>query len=460
MSGSVDFSKYSTVLFMDSMVALEGKPMHQLPWKEVDKAGPLLVLVLPQVMKEIDKRKRDGRLAKRAREFNRLIGPAAVAAAPAQIVAGPPAVDIAMAECERITWDAYDDLDPEEGDDRVVAQLLHAKGIPNDRKLLFSYDNNPIAIASRHGIKSRKMPDHWLLEAEPSPHDKELQKLKLRMETLEAQEPEFTIDVAFGVTTPLRLYRVRPLTEEEQEALSERIIGENPKAHYQRNQLMMHVYDSGYDARYEKYRKEIVPRHAAQLHRHLEVDYSQIPFRLSISNSGHIQAENLIVTVRATNGGLHSRFIAHPTFGPAAPQPKEESLIPMMHREFLHAPQLAGRHDMNFADGPDGSGMITIHCEDFRHGHEWSFEGIARVDLHSASPFLIQVVVTASNLHGSRSERFELPFEVQESDAKDLINLEGRGFIVDFPLMPQFKDAVEKQNMDWFEFPESDYGDD
>jgi hypothetical protein len=113
MSGPIDLAKYSTVLFMDSMVALEGKLLPTLPWKEIDAVGPILVLVVPQVRKEIDKRKRDGRLGKRAREFNSLIGPAAESGGTTPISGGLPPVDIGFATCERIDWDVLDDLDPE-----------------------------------------------------------------------------------------------------------------------------------------------------------------------------------------------------------------------------------------------------------------------------------------------------------------------------------------------------------
>ncbi|MGT2504773.1 hypothetical protein ACVOMS_35905 (plasmid) [Bradyrhizobium guangxiense] len=163
---------------MDSMVALEAKPLANLPWAEIDAAGPVLVLVVPQVMKEIDKRKRDGRLGRRARDFNRLIAPAAESGSAVQISVGPPQVNIAFAQIGRIDWDALQDLDPEEGDARVVAQVLNAAGVPAGVKTLFSYDNNPIAMASRHGIKVRKLPESWLMEPEPSPHEKELLRLK------------------------------------------------------------------------------------------------------------------------------------------------------------------------------------------------------------------------------------------------------------------------------------------
>src|SRR5271168_2154456 len=139
-TAGIDFDVYSTILFMDSMVALEAKPLELLPWHEIDDTGPILVLVVPQVNKEIDKRKRDGRLGQRARAFNRLIAPAAESASTARIYEGQLVVDIALAVCDRIDWGVLDYLDPEYGDARVVAEILHSRGIPPGRKLLFSHD--------------------------------------------------------------------------------------------------------------------------------------------------------------------------------------------------------------------------------------------------------------------------------------------------------------------------------
>ncbi len=179
-----NFTSYSTILFIDSMVALEAKPLPKLPWHEIDPIGSILLLVVPQVNVEIDKRKRDGRLGRRAREFNRLISPAAESASATRVCEGPPNVDIGIAVCDRVDWGALDDLDPELADARMVAQILNARGVGLERSLLFSHDMNPLAMASRHGLKTRKMPDHWLLEPEPSPHEKELMKLKARVKEL------------------------------------------------------------------------------------------------------------------------------------------------------------------------------------------------------------------------------------------------------------------------------------
>jgi hypothetical protein len=135
MNAPIDFPTYSTIVFLEGIVALEGKSISTLPWGEIDSSGPLLILIVPQVMSEIDKRKRDGRLGKRAREFNRLVGPAVESGGAVRIVDGPPAVDVAFAICDPINWDNLDDLDRDERDARVVAQILHTRGISSDRKL-------------------------------------------------------------------------------------------------------------------------------------------------------------------------------------------------------------------------------------------------------------------------------------------------------------------------------------
>jgi hypothetical protein len=225
----IDFSRYSTILFMDSMVALEGKPLPSQPWSEIDPVGPILIMVVPQVNTEIDKRKRDGRLAKRAREFNRLIGPAAESASAVQISDGPPIVDIAIAKCARINWDSLNDLDPEEPDARVVAQILNVNDVPPERKLLFSQDINPIAMASRHQLRTRKMPESWLADPEPSPSEKELMRLKGRLRELETTEPNLDATLTFHPGETVHFYQVRPLTADQQQDMSAHILRKNRK---------------------------------------------------------------------------------------------------------------------------------------------------------------------------------------------------------------------------------------
>lgn len=454
MSGTIDWSKYSEVLFMDSMVALEAKPLASLPWTEIDPAGPILVLVVPQVMKEIDKRKRDGRLGKRAREFNRLIAPAAESGSAVQISAGPPQVDIAFAQIGRIDWDALQDLDPEEGDARVVAQMLNVANVPAAVKTLFSYDNNPIAMASRYGIKARKLPENWLLEPEPSPHEKELLRLKSKVAELETTEPEIELKLEFEAPDSLQIYRVEALDASEQYDFAARILRQNRKVSQDTGMLgVSFMQDSSYDGEYSKYREQTVPRHSARVHRYLEEEYGQIGFKMTIDVLGHIQAENLVVTLRSSSGGLHDKFIVHPVYGPSAPRPKHYLDITSRIARFPQIKPPIGRHDIEFGVGPDGGNVIEFHCADFRHGRSWTFHGLARLDPHVESPFRITAAITASNLHGTRTEAFEQEFSVKAVKVSDLIHLEeGRGFIVALPMQEKFETALKSKDNDWLDF--------
>ncbi len=460
MQPAFEHTSYSTILFIDSMVALEGKPLPTLPWKEIDPSGPILVLVVPQVSKETDKRKRDGRLAKRAREFNRLITPAAESGRPARIVEGPPAVDIAVARTARIDWDKLDDLDPEEGDARVVAQILHVFDVPDSRKMLLSHDINPIAMASRHGLKCRKMPEHWLLEPEPSPNEKEMTRLKARVKELETEEPDLAAKLTFGVAQPVRIFRIEKLDEEQRKAITSLIYANNPKIRQRspdRFGLGIDLnYDDEYDDKYDTYRINTVPRYAASVHRLFEVHFGQVPFTLELSNIGHLQAENLVVTLKATSGTTHNRFVVYPLFGPVAPRPRQVRLGgPIINPRDFRTP-VVERHEMHFAVGPNRTDTIEIHCADFRHGRCWTFDGIATINPHEEQPFTIDICMTASNMHGKIESRYPLNFDVSDVVLGDLVDLGTRTYHTPAPMAAQFRAALDRADKDWLEFVKID----
>jgi hypothetical protein len=70
-----------------------------------------------------------------------------------------------MAVCDRVNWDQLDDLDPNSGDARVVAQVLNARNVPGEKRLLFSRDINPIAMAARHDLLDPAVPRPALIKA-------------------------------------------------------------------------------------------------------------------------------------------------------------------------------------------------------------------------------------------------------------------------------------------------------
>lgn len=448
MESPFDHTKYSTIVFIDSMVALEGKPLDQMPWDKLDPTGPILVLVVSQVNSEIDKRKRDGRLAKRARAFNRLISPAAETAAPHRISDGPPAIDIAIARHRRIDWDQYDDLDPDGGDDRVVAQILHARDVPDERKLLLTNDTNPIAIGSRHRLRSWRMPDHWLADPEPSPNDKEIVRLKARVRELEEAQPSVECSLQFGLEQPQAVFRVDPVPSDARRAITANVIQRNPSQDDD-SPYSLHR-DYSYRDRYRDYRTKVVPRYTTSLHRFLEVLYAQIPFTFSLKNVGSLQAESLVLRLSGKGGCLHNRFTYHPVFGPAAPKPRSSIYPVRLAGNFRDRPVI-GKHDMHLAVGPHRSPLIEVHCADFRHGRSWNFEGIATIDPHTEGPFVIEVEVTASNMRGIRTEAFEFAFAVQNARIGDLVDLFETSYKIPFPMIERFKAEVRARNWNWIE---------
>lgn len=452
----MDFTGYSTIVFLDSMVALEGKPLPSLPWMEIDPEGPILVLIVPQVMREVDKRKRDGRLGRRAREFNRLVAPAAESGRPALISAGPPAVDLAFALCDRIDWDALDDLEPEEGDARVVAQILRARGLPLERKLLLSNDINPIAMAARHGLPIRKMPDCWLLDPEPGPADKELARLKARVGELEAKEPILQVGVKFDVETPVRVYRISPLSQEQRSELARRIVLEMPEAP-QRRGLDLYATDGTLSTRIRKWHNETIPRHIAGLHSTLESIYGFVPFTLTLENTGYVQADNLILKLASQSGGLHRKFRFCRVFGPMAPRERSLSdcVLPPSRFMGISSPP-PGRHEVHFSPKPIGRRELEIHCADFRHGRTWTIGAFARVDPHLDGPFAIDLEATASNQRGAVRSHFELPFSAESVTAADLVDLEYGTYVTPFPLQDRFEAALRSKDWNWLDLKDED----
>ncbi len=438
-----DYSKYSTILFMDSMVALEGKPLPNLPWAEVDAVGPILVLVVPQVGKEIDSKKRDGRLAKKAREFNRLIAPAAQSGSPIMVCKGQPEVFLGTATCDRVNWDILDDLDPGEGDARLVAQVLNARDVELGKRILLTHDINPIAMASRHGLRSRKLPEHWLQEPEPSPDEREKARLKERISQLEASEPDLKLKISFDREGPLEILKVAPLEDADQREYVERVIRGFPK--HQDDPWGINR-DYSYSDRYDTWRSKIVPEYSARLNQMLEVLHGQIRFRISLSNEGFIQAEHLVLAIKAVGGTLHDKFSCFQVWGPSPPKYHPDIVRIPRFQQAEHQPN---RHEMYFSRVPDRSSLIEVQCADFRHGRNWDFNGVATIQPGTASPFKLVVTLSAANMRGVVTEVREISFSVTDATVAELLDWRVRKWLKPFPLEQEFEDAIKSKKLDW-----------
>lgn len=424
------FADYKVKVFLDANVVLEGKPLAGLPWEEIDAEGPILALLTPQVLSEVDSKKRDGRLGKIARSFNQLIAPVALGGPPVLLREASPRVALSLATCNRIDWDQYDDLDPSHGDSRVVAEILHARDVAPEEKLLVSQDITPLAFATRHGLKTFRIPDTWLRPPEPSPQDKTIQRLQHRVRELEITEPELQVEITFGKPDPVTLFRVADLSPDEREAIKRKILGKNRKPSQSRrsdafgmyNPVLNYDYDSSLDDRYATYRDVTLPSFMNDYELKIERLYNQIPFTVRIANVGAIRADKFVAEIESSEGWLHHKFVFVSPVGPPSPRPR--SSLDYLHRGInpMHVPPRVGRHEIEFVEGRDRTPLIVVNCEDFRHGQEWVFNGVFALDARQDAPASIIARVTASNLHGAVEERASIAKQIETVGVLDLID--------------------------------------
>ncbi len=245
---------YDHLVVLDSQVVLEGKPLEQMPWSSLF-AGSILLLVTRQVQTEIDRRKSDGRLGKRARAFNKLLDYFIEQRIPSLILTSPK-VDVATVANRPIDWSGLDDLDREDGDDRIVAQALNALVDDPAKLVLLSHDMRPRDAAATHGLRAVKLPETWLRDPEPSPDQRRINELEARNRLLSADQPQ--VDVALKVVTPepWRYLTVGPASQAQVEAIMIKKLARAPQQGSRRGNygLGFTDYDSSHDGRLEDWR--------------------------------------------------------------------------------------------------------------------------------------------------------------------------------------------------------------
>ncbi|NIZ13057.1 PIN domain-containing protein [Phaeobacter sp. HF9A] len=452
----MDYSKYSTIVFLDANVILEGGKIGDQPWHEIDDSGGILLLFVPQVLKEIDSKKRDGRLAKHARDFNRLIAPAAETGGPVRLVDGPPLVDLSLAVTNRVDWDKLHDLDPEEPDARVVAQVLNEKHTNFDARLFVSQDINPIGMATRHGLKVKRLPESWLRAAEPSPDQRKISKLEEQVRVLKATEPDLEVLVNFSSGEPFVHVAVPDLTPEQKQELQQVIIDENPRvSEGQRGMLTAALnYDHEYNGKYKRWQNKTVPNFAKSLSNDINLMWAQTPISFELRNNGAVQAEDLVLNVKVVNGTISDRWNIVPVY-PPAPRPDPNRLFSGMHNYTSLSDVRTlniGRHEMCFYNDADGGDSFEVHCQDFRHGRSWVFDAILTAEPTTSDDVVLIIDITASNMRGSTQKVFKLSHAVCSKELSSIYDIRGLGFVADLPMKEELKQFDEDHDFSRFNF--------
>lgn len=443
-----EYASFPTKIFIDSNVVLEALPLKDLPWSEIDPVGPILIMLTPTLLSEVDSKKRDGRLGVRAREFNRFVAPIANDGQPINLVEGTPRVDIVIVKCRRIDWAVYDDLDPSQGDARIIAEVLNVRGVPKEQRIVVGQDINPLFMAQRHGLKTHHVSDSWLPRPEPSPQEKEIAKLKRQIVEYAKAEPHFDVKLETQ-SGPVEIHQVQELTEQEVSSLVNYIIATNPKPVQNKTSLAFLLHDSSLDKRYSKYAGKDVPNFARDYHKKLELIFGQIPFTLSVENTGKVRADHASINVQIVGGWFNTKPIIAGIY-PSAPRGKS----PFEHSP-LYLPTLSqravGRHEVE-VDEPRRTEQFSAQCEDFRHGQKWVFSGVVWLDPHQEREIVIIVKITAANLHGEISTPFKLDKKVITSQAFDLVDRNNGRTLKSYHVKPLVDEAIRNEEYNAIEF--------
>lgn len=449
-------SIFSTVIYLDTNIVLEGLPLAELPWQTIDATGPILILLTPTLLREVDAKKKDGRLGTRAREFNRMVAPLATSGKSLTLQTSPVRVEVALAKCRRIDWDAFDGLDSTQGDDCLIAEALNAADVPRcDRTLVVSHDINPLFTAQRHGLEAFHVQDSWLRPPEPGPQEKEIGKLKQQLADYKKSEPE--LDVHFEVTpTSIELYRIQALTEQEAAALVRRILEKNPKPVQNRPEWsgmadVFGQYDHTLDDRYKSYASAAVPDFVGDYARHLEMLFNQVPFTISLRNNGKVRADSMRVDVHVVGGYFNPKATFVRPDGPQAPTPKNPLYVKPFFENIPEPYRPAGRHEVEIALTPRQA-SFSLQCADFRQGQDWSHRGWLILDAHTDEPPRVIVKVTAANLHGTATQTYEIQTTIESRKVSDMVDSQELRVIHPFHILDVLEKAAEKKDFSEIEW--------
>lgn len=447
----IKYDDYKVKAFLDSNIILECRPLGDLPWEDIDADGPILALVTPTAIKEIDSRKQDGRIGKRAREFNRQIASVAAGGPPIVLRENAPRVELALSRAVRIPWDQHDDLDPDDGDSCIVAEVLHAKDMSAAGKLIVSHDIKPIAFASNYDVQTWHVSDSWLRQPEPHPRDREIQRLNQQLAQYKEVEPVFEIGLDLFNGEPVVLMHIDDLTDAERDAIHRRIHELNPPEVQATGPygITLGTYDHSYDERFSAYRKRI-PVFLSNYALRMERLFNQARFRLKIVNAGKVHAENLLVEVTVTNGWLNDRFVFVSPQGPKKPTPEMNLLRPIITPLSGITPRI-GRHEFEYKVTPNCGQEFSVTCEDFRHRQEYVFDGVVSMDARAHEATEISIAITASNLRGIVDYTKAFERQIETVHVSKLIDLNALTITVPVP-MQEFLDNRDYKAIVWKDY--------
>lgn len=423
----IDWNKFSVVVFIDSNVALECLALEQLPWREVHNTGPILVLVTPTVLQEVDSKKNHSRLGDHARRFNRRMCPLLGKQATAVIRQSPaPLVEVALADCVRVAWEQYPDLDPDEPDSKVVAQALNARGPSQEDRVVLSQDIRPLNLARQHGLNIFHIGENWLRPKEKSEAEKRADSLKREIDAIKSRQPKLALSYRASKDA-VSVQRIHNLSSQERKKIQDTIIRlhpmQNQKRGFSGNYNPLGEHDYTLSVRYKRWEEQVIPQFVSEYERKLELNFGHIEIVFRIENVGQVPAESLLIHLSTKGGWLNDRYVIASPAGPSAPDVRPLFSPPRFLNHRFQPVAQPGKHEFVVQEVPKRATRVHISCSDFRHGYDYEYRMVGWVDPR-ADGFHVEAVVTAANLYGEIKETVTVEKKVLESAVFDLVDLE------------------------------------
>lgn len=451
----IDWNKFTVVVFIDSNVALECLALEQLPWREVHNTGPILVLVTPTVLQEVDSKKNHPRLGDHARRFNRIMRPLLGKQATVVIRQSPaPQVEMAIADCIRVAWEQYPNLDSDEPDSRVVAQALTARGPSQKGRVVISQDIRPLNLAQQHGLSIFHIGENWLRPKEKSEAEKRADSLKREIDAIKSRQPKLALSFKASKDT-VSVHRIHDLSSQERKEIQDTIIRLHPMPEQKRDFTgsygLLNQYDHTLSDRYKRWKEKIIPQFVCNYERKLELNFGHIEIVFRIENIGQVPAESLLIHLSTKGGWLNDRYVIASPAGPSAPSVRNPLFFqPLSHHRYQPGAQL-GKHEFVVQEVPRRSAEIHISCADFRHGYDYEYRMIGWADPR-ADDFHVEAVVTAANLYGDIKEAVTVERTILESSVFDLVDPETLKFRQPPEIVELLSATKSKDDFSAFEF--------
>ncbi|MGV8941496.1 MAG: hypothetical protein ACOH1P_08155 [Lysobacter sp.] len=191
-------SSYKRAIYApDTNFFIQCKDPDEIDWSLVSEADTVVLVVLNEVHREIDRLKSGGnaRRAKRARAISsQLRGLVVSGKGETEMRGSGPAVFLRLAPRLDPARERPNGFDPTSADERIAEEAKACSdSFFNGELALLSHDGMPLRAAHLLGMQICAVPDEWLLPPEPSDQDRTIQKLNERVAALERQAPSIEL---------------------------------------------------------------------------------------------------------------------------------------------------------------------------------------------------------------------------------------------------------------------------